>query len=728
ALPQYIVLDRLYAHGGGFPNRMVYGLALGGKNEAMLGCYLKFDFWRMAEWPTKGPTLADGNTLQIPQMSFRRNIHDAPVGMPASATAVLTAPSGYSGTAVGFLGPDGLTIQYKSGNQVSIACNGCKASAVEAPAAPVNRYRFFTATISNGQFTGLTSYVTQSQTTIWGDWKPATFRFVESGAGPYRIENNYFEAPGQTFYVDPGGSNAGSPNDVVFRRNHLFWNQDHRPNSSTWNGYRYDVRNMFEVKRGRRWLLDGNIFEGAWSYQNAGYPILLPGAYPYDAGITNAGVMDFTITNNIIRHSATGWQCAGAGQPPPDAPTSQRFLFQNNLLYDLNRTVYDDNGPSMMAGYVTILPGCQDITIRQNTFGMALGKGPYLMLTGGGAALGEGLSVTDNIMYLSFGEAGLKSISHDGSQNIPSHPRLPTVNAATAKSVLDTYFVHTASSVLPSYVFRNNVIIGGKTKYGVPNWRDLTQSEVDSAASQLPDGNIFPKGNSVASREAALGFEGLPRYDYRLTPASPYKSGKRNAATTGRDMGVNYSELESAIGTVNNVGPPQVGRTGALLSYTAPDGNACSVDTSADGESWTRVPDGGGGRARVVVVTGLNPGTTYQYRILCYYEQWNDSATMTPYRDDQLTSGSFTTTTVMSSSSTQTITTALPSSLNASTVVAEYGATPNLGNATAPVSCPATCALDLPAMTGNPLFYRWRYQDGNNTVLGYSSLYAMMAR
>lgn len=729
ALPQYIVFDRLYAHGGGFPHRTVYGLSLGGRNEAMLGCYLTFDFWRMAAWPSADPTLADSNTrINIPQSTFQRNINDAPIGMSNSATAVLSAPTTYTGTVVGFLGPDGLTIQYKAGDQVSISCAGCTASAVDVPAAPANRYRYFTANISNGQFTGLTVNSKQWTTTAWGDWKPMAFTLLPSGTGPFRIENNYFGSPGQTVYVDPSGTNIGSFDDVVFRRNHIFWNQDHRPNSSTWNGYRYDVRNMFEVKRGRRWLVDGNIFEGAWSYQNAGYSILIPGAYPYDPTITNAGTMDFTITNNIIRHSASGWQCAGAGSPAVDPPMAQRFLFQNNLLYDLNRLIYDDGGPSMMAGYVTILPGCQDVTIRQNTFGLALGRGPYLMLTGGGSAFGEGLSVTDNIMYMSFGDAGPRAISHDGTQNIPSHPRLPLVDATTSKSILDTYFVRTGATVVPSYVFNNNVIIGGKTKYGLPAWRDLTQSEVDTYAGQLPAGNIFPKGNSLAARQATLGFAGVQYEDYRLTQGSPYKSGGRNAATTGGDMGVNYTDLESAIGVVTNVSPPQVGRIGALFSYTSPDGNACSVDTSPDGISWARVSDGGGARSRVVVVTGLNPGTEYQYRILCYYEQINDQATMTPYRDDQITNGSFTTSTVSAVASTQTITTAIPPTLKAQSVVAEYGTTPSLGNATTPISCPQRCTLALPATIGSPLFYRLRYQDRDSAVLAYSNLHATIAR
>ncbi|HWC01079.1 MAG TPA: hypothetical protein VG672_30445 [Bryobacteraceae bacterium] len=639
AKPQYIVLDRIYAHGGGFPTRSSSGIMLGGRNEAMLGCYLKFDFWRLAGWPTQAPTLADGNaTLQIPRSTFQRNRQEAAQGMTDSATAVLQAPTSYSGIAFGYLGPDGLTIEYTANSEASIACTGCTASAVDTPTVPQNRYKYFSVVIANGQFTNLKVYTSSTRSSYWGDWKPVTFQFVESGTGPYRIENNYFEAPGQTVYVDPGGSNTGSSDDVVFRRNYLYWNQDHRPRSSTWNGYRYNVRNMLEVKRGRRWLLDGNVFEGAWSYQNAGYAILIAGAYPYDPRITNSGTSDFTITNNIIRHSATGWQCAGAGLPPPDAPTAQRISFRNNLLYDLNRSVYDDNGPGTMSGYMTMYPGCQDVTIRNNTFGLALGKGPYLMLAGGGAALGEGLSVTNNIMYMSIGDIQSRIIAYDNSQNITSHPRLPQVNSSSAKDILDTFFVRAGQTVIPSYAFTNNVIIGGQVKSAGQTLRDMTQAEVDRYAGQFPAGNIFPKGNSMALREEVAGLLSAKADDFRLASANLYE------AVSGGSMGANLDDLQAAAGLVTGILPVQVGRVGALFSYTAPDGNACSVDTSTDGITWARVSDGGGARSRVVTVSGLTPGTNYQYRILCAYEQVNDDTLLTKYPDDQVTNGSFQTT------------------------------------------------------------------------------------
>ena len=46
---------------------------------------------------------------------------------------------------------------------------------------------------------------------------------------------------------------------------------------------------------------------------------------------------------------------------------------------------------------------------------------------------------------------------------------------------------------------------------------------------------------------------------------------------------------------------------------------------------------------RSVTVSSLSPGSTYHYRILCYFEQMNDGVLYTEYTADQITDGAFTT-------------------------------------------------------------------------------------
>jgi len=78
-----------------------------------------------------------------------------------------------------------------------------------------------------------------------------------------------------------------------------------------------------------------------------------------------------------------------------------------------------------------------------------------------------------------------------------------------------------------------------------------------------------------------------------------------------------------------------------VFSYMAPDAKACSVDVTADGQRWIRTMDGGGARSRSVTVTGLLNGTTYQSRILGYYQQQNDGVLYTDYSPDQITVATF---------------------------------------------------------------------------------------
>jgi hypothetical protein len=67
------------------------------------------------------------------------------------------------------------------------------------------------------------------------------------------------------------------------------------------------------------------------------------------------------------------------------------------------------------------------------------------------------------------------------------------------------------------------------------------------------------------------------------------------------------------------------------------------VDVSADGKTWTRTRDTKGPPNRVVTVGGLSPGREYRSRIICYFTQQNDGLLYTDYKNDQITTQTFTT-------------------------------------------------------------------------------------
>ncbi|MBK5294519.1 MAG: hypothetical protein JJE04_22920 [Acidobacteriia bacterium] len=717
--PRHIVLDRLYVHGTGFPGRVKFGLSLGGMYQAMIGCYVsKIDFWRMAKWTTASPTTSNGGTvLNVPVQTIRRNINDPDIGMTAPATVTISNGAGYTGTALGILGQSGLTIQYTNGS-ATLNCTNCTAVQVTNLGRAANQYAWFTASIANGQFLVTSAKTQQWDTSAYGFGGSFGVQLLDHGRGPYLFDNNFIDGYGLSFYVDPGGGND-SNDDVTWVRNHQIWNQDHRPTSPTWNGFRYDVRQLWEIKRGKRYLLKGNIFEGNWSYQNNGPSIFLSSRPAYTLSSTNVGVSDVLIRSNIIRHAASGWSCMGSSPPPPDSTTTQRVLFENNLLHDINRYVYDDSGPSFSAAYMDNLPGCQDVNMRNNTMGLALGRGPYLMLIGGGAALGGRLNFTDNIMYMSFGEGG-GGIGVDDNQFMSTHPRLPGVNVAgTIKQKLDTFFVKTGATVQPNYSFTNNVIIGGMTGTSLSNLRSLTSSEMADLAAQFPPGNIFPPGATMAERQQQVGMVAPGQGAYRLTEQSQFRAGGANPALNGKSMGADLDQLDVDLGKVLGINI-QPGSTALEVNYTAPDGRACSVDSKpAASGSWTRTADQGGARPRTVIISGLTPATSYQYRILCYYEQLNDGSSLTGLGPGEVTNGAISTTELSSEMVPYTIAVTPPDSLPPGPALLQFGTEPDVTQQQGPVPFNANgYEFTVQWLKGTALYYRVVYLDAANFPIG----------
>ena len=112
--------------------------------------------------------------------------------------------------------------------------------------------------------------------------------------------------------------------------------------------------------------------------------------------------------------------------------------------------------------------------------------------------------------------------------------------------------------------------------------------------------------------------------DYRLRFDSPYKGGGSVPSTTRRDVGVNIEQLEAELGDVSNVRLRDVLAASAVLSYKAPDGDACYYQTSIDptwgiGSNWTS--DGGGPRNRNIKVT-LDPANPDFVRLACETQQF----------------------------------------------------------------------------------------------------------
>lgn len=639
---QFLVFDRVYAHSSGAPIRHVNAFELGGNYQAMIGCYTeKVETWRMTQWPSQAGALGSANkVLTVPQNQFRLTKNSPLLGMPVPATVTLGAITS-GGAVIGNLYKDHLEIQYTTG-MGAITCSGCILTPAATPATPATALQLFSGTVtSNGQFSGINWNTQEWQTSRYAMAFGITFSDLKSGGGPYLFDNNYVDGIGEGFYIDPNYSSFAH-DDVIYVRNHQIWpkNAYVADPGSLW---RYNVRQHWEIKRGHRYLVKGNLFSFSWSFQNDGPAIFLSGRPTYIAQSLNDGISDVNIESNTISHGRSGVNCQ-SGNPMDNnggsfepAPT-KRITVTNNLMFDLGRWKYCDpvNCPSLGSFYFANRPGCQDLVIANNTGDATYGEIPALLQLGGGHMLGNHLTFQNNILHFSQGLNGYGGGNFGSweANNVANHDVKPaaiySVSGAAPgfKSNLDSSIVNTAATVAPHYYWSNNVLIGGYKGGAFSSAADMTYAEVQGYATNMPSGDIYPAGDSIATRQAAAG----------LSPVT-WRSSTYNSAGIGADI----DALIVAMGKVTGVQTPMVTSDSATFSYFAPDGRGCSVDVSTDGLNWIRANDGGGSRARAVTIGGLLPGTTYQSRILCYYTQQNDGILYTDYAADEITTATFAT-------------------------------------------------------------------------------------
>ncbi|MBK7232669.1 MAG: T9SS type A sorting domain-containing protein [Saprospiraceae bacterium] len=328
-----------------------------------------------------------------------------------------------------------------------------------------------------------------------------------NGPGPFYITNNYLEGAGENILFGGGAPSIAGlvPSDILITKNYF-----HKPNSwkighPTYAGKHWTIKNLFELKTGKRVLLEGNILENCWAdlpIGQSGYAILLT-IRTENGGSPQADVSDVTIRSNIIRHTGAGISVSGSDDG--NGIKSKRILIENNLMYEINGPLYGDNninGPNVGTAFHLGEP--IDLTIRHNTI---LHTGAitwaYKTMTG--------FSFTDNLCH--------SYISAGGYQGIYG----PGVNQGNA--TFTRYFPDLTDVSLR---FHKNVLIGG-------NASRYTNFNTSST-------NYFPQSTvNVGFLDYVNGFT-----DYRnfnLTLNSPYYK----AGSDMENIGANFVTLEKAI-------------------------------------------------------------------------------------------------------------------------------------------------------------------------------------
>lgn len=174
-----------------------------------------------------------------------------------------------------------------------------------------------------------------------------------NGPGPYTITNNYLEASGENVMF--GGSDPYIPNlvpsDIVIRQNTIT-----KPTS--WRSLNYTVKNLIELKNAQRVTIDGNVIENCWAAGQQGFAIMMTprnqnGTAPWSV------VQQVTISNNLIRHVASGIEVLGMDDVHPSRATNS-VTITNNVMLDVS-TFWGGQGRAL----VTL--GGSTITFAHNT-------------------------------------------------------------------------------------------------------------------------------------------------------------------------------------------------------------------------------------------------------------------------------------------------------------------------------------------------------------------------
>jgi len=329
-----------------------------------------------------------------------------------------------------------------------------------------------------------------------------------NGPGPFKILNNYLEAAGENILF--GGGAPAIPNlvpaDIEVRLNHFFKPFSWRVGHPDYAGKHWTIKNLFELKTGKRVLLDANLLENCWAdlpTGQSGYAILLT-VRAEGGGAPQADVSDITITNNVIRHVGAGITLSGHDSPTPSLQ-SKRIRIANNLFDDINGPNFGDGnifGPN--DGTFLKIGDPADVVVEHNT---VFQTGPITWAYDTTLSI----AITDNIFNCFLSAGGYQGVYGPGfaqGGNGPMGAYFPGITDANRK-------------------FHKNVLIGG----------NAARYSNYATASQ----NFFP--NTNAGVQFVNYANGINNYrDYALAGISPYK----HAASDGSDIGVDFVRLDSA--------------------------------------------------------------------------------------------------------------------------------------------------------------------------------------
>ncbi len=225
--------------------------------------------------------------------------------------------------------------------------------------------------------------------------------------GPAQIVNNYLEATGENVMLGgcPNGIPRVTPSDITISHNYFF-----KP--LKWQAEKWGVKNLLELKIGRRVRIDGNVLENNWVSAQAGFALQFT---VRTDGVDQNGqpfglIEDISFTNNIVRNSPLGINISGT---EGTGGVGHNLVFRNNVFYGIGARLFQ------------FASSAANVTIDHNT---ALGADSFVY---GDSNVTNGFVFTNNIV--THGSYGIM-FSGSGIGNVTIKAYLP--NSSIAGNVL----------------------------------------------------------------------------------------------------------------------------------------------------------------------------------------------------------------------------------------------------------------------------------------------------
>lgn len=397
------------------------------------------------------------------------------------------------------------------------------------------------------------------------------------GPGPMLVQNNYFKnCHGMAAFQSDESTVNANPSDFVIRGNTMYEDPCHNALDPCATAGRYwERRNQIELKRGVRWLIEGNLFDGGWASVTRGSCLSLTPRQG-TVGVANnvIQISDITVRKNWFKNCMEPASVAGSSDGyAANTLIGRRITIENNLFSDssISSTGWYTGWPNGFTsrGYIHLIQlSPEDLIIRNNTYWVAYGSDRADIYLNLGPYAGSGLIIANNIYYPSVGGSGINGGG---------------VGSGTA--TLNAY-----STAGP----------------GNPNW--LVYGNYFFQQSGVNPANYPSTGITWYTDAASFLMQDPTALNYRPKVSSPAVR-----------AGWSQDDYVSAHGDTYNLRALSITSSGATLAYTAPSTNTCVVEygTSATAGTGTRITDAGGIRFRNTALTGLATNTLYYYRVYC---------------------------------------------------------------------------------------------------------------